>query len=121
MSDFISIHVPFSEKTKDLIDDQAFDLMKASAFLINTARAQIVNHDALVKALKRKKIAGAAFDVHYTEPIESSEELLDLPQFIATPHVGGASRMNGLMDAETLLMHLAQCFNQSPSSLKGHS
>jgi phosphoglycerate dehydrogenase-like enzyme len=110
-SDFLSIHVPFSERTTDLIDESAFSLMKPTAFLINTARARIVNHDALVNALKMGTIAGAAFDVHYQEPIDSNEELLSFPQFIATPHVGGASRLNGLMDAQTLLMQCAQCFH----------
>jgi len=109
-SDFVSIHVPFSEKTTNLIDQNELSLMKRSAFLINTARARIVNHDALVNALQKGSIAGAAFDVHYQEPIDPTEKLLSYPQFIATPHVGGASRMNGLMDAQTLLMQCAQCF-----------
>ena len=112
-SDFVSVHVPFSESTTDLIDEHELSQMKPSAFLINTARARIINHDALVRALQKGTIAGAAFDVHYQEPIDSNEKLLSFPQFIATPHVGGASRMNGLMDAKILLMQCDQCLHSS--------
>ena len=112
-SDFVSVHVPFSENTTDLIDEHELSQMKPSAFLINTARARIINHDALVRALQKGTIAGAAFDVHYQEPIDSNEKLLSFPQFIATPHVGGATRMNGLMDAQTLLMQCDQCLHSS--------
>ena len=102
-SDFLSIHVPYSDKTKDLIGSAQLNEMKSGAYLINTSRAHIVNHDALVNALKSGKLAGAASDVHYKEPVEESESLLQCKEFIMTPHLGGGSRMNGLKDAQVML------------------
>ena len=104
-SDFLSIHAPLTEDTFNLIDEDQLMRMPKGSFLINTARATIVNHDALVKALQCKHIAGAGFDVHYSEPVENDEILRSLPNFLATPHIGGASRMNVLIDIKTLLQN----------------
>jgi len=104
-SEFLSIHVPLNEGTFDLIGEAQLMRMPKGSFLINTARATIVNHDALVKALQCQHIAGAAFDVHYSEPVKSDEILRRFPNFLATPHVGGASRMNVLIDIKTLLQN----------------
>lgn len=111
-SDFLSVHVPYSEKTKDLIGTKQLNLMKPSSFLINTSRAHIVNHDALLQALTSGKLAGAAADVHYKEPVEETEPLLELEQFIMTPHLGGGSRMNGLKDAEEMLSNINNYLNK---------
>jgi phosphoglycerate dehydrogenase-like enzyme len=105
-SDFLSVHVPFSDKTKDLVGQTQLNLMKPGSYLINTSRAHIVNHDALLESLNSGKLAGAAADVHYKEPVEESEQLLELEQFIMTPHLGGGSRMNGLKDAEVMLLNI---------------
>jgi D-3-phosphoglycerate dehydrogenase len=105
-SNFLSVHVPYSEKTKDLIGQAQFNLMGPGSYLINTSRAHIVNHDALLGSLNSGKLAGAAADVHYKEPVEESEPLLQLKQFIMTPHLGGGSRMNGLKDAEVMLSNI---------------
>ena len=102
-SDFLSVHVPYSEKTKDLIGSDQLREMKTGSYLINTSRAHIVNHNALFSALESGKLAGAASDVHYKEPVEESEPLLQCKQFIMTPHLGGGSRMNGLKDAQVML------------------
>ena len=111
-SDFLSVHVPYSEKTKDLIGTAQFNLMKPGSYLINTSRAHIVNHDALVEALHSRRLAGAAADVHYKEPVEEAEPLLQLQQVIMTPHLGGGSRMNGLKDAEEMLLTLNSYLSQ---------
>lgn len=105
-SDFLSVHVPYSEKTKDLVSKPQLNSMKPGSYLINTSRAHIVNHDALLESLNSGKLAGAAADVHYKEPVEESEPLLQLQQFIMTPHLGGGSRMNGLKDAEVMLSNI---------------
>ena len=86
--DYLSLHCPLTEETKDLIDQKAFGLMKSSAFLINCARGGIVNEDALAEALLEKKIAGAATDVLTVEPPKDGNVLLDLnlPNLIITPH-----------------------------------
>ena len=87
-SDFISLHCPLTDDTRDLIDAQAFAKMKKSAFLINCARGGIVNEAALADALKQGEIAGAATDVLTVEPPKEGNVLLDvrLPNLIITPH-----------------------------------
>ena len=86
--DFLSLHCPLTEDTRDLIDAKAFDAMKPSAFLINCARGGIVNEQALADALVQGKIAGAATDVLTVEPPKEGNVLLDshLPNLIVTPH-----------------------------------
>lgn len=86
--DFLSLHCPLTEETRDLIDSQAFDKMKNSAFLINCARGGIVNEQALADALRQGKIAGAATDVLSVEPPTQGNVLLadDIPNLIITPH-----------------------------------
>lgn len=88
--DFISIHLPLTEKTKNFITRKELSLMKESAFLINTSRGGIVNEADLLDAVKSKKIAGAALDVFENEP-NFNKELASLPQIIATPHIAAAS------------------------------
>ncbi|OTG64513.1 glycerate dehydrogenase [Acinetobacter sp. ANC 3903] len=86
--DFLSLHCPLTDDTRDLIDRQAFEAMKSSAFLINCARGGIVNEVALADALRQGKIAGAATDVLTVEPPKSGNVLLadDIPNLIITPH-----------------------------------
>lgn len=87
-SDFISLHCPLTDLTRDLIDAAAFAKMKPSAFLINCARGGIVNEQALADALRDQRIAGAATDVLSVEPPQRGNILLDptLPNLIITPH-----------------------------------
>lgn len=86
--DFLSLHCPLTEQTRDLISHAEFSLMKNTAFLINCARGGIVNENALLEALQQKKIAGAATDVLTVEPPKQGNVLLDadLPNLIITPH-----------------------------------
>lgn len=93
MSDIVTLHVPLNDNTKELIGKKELSLMKKQAYLINTARAEVVNYEALYNALKNNVIAGAAFDGFYKEPIDLNTEeakLLSLPvgNFILTPHTG---------------------------------
>ena len=91
-SDFVSLHCPLTSDTYHLISDRAFERMKPSAILINTARGSIVDPTALYKALDNRSIAQAALDVTDPEPIPNDSPLLDLPNLIITPHIGSASR-----------------------------
>lgn len=86
--DFLTLHCPLTDDTRDLIDAQAFDAMKPSAFLINCARGGIVNEAALADALRQGEIAGAATDVLTVEPPKQGNVLLadDIPNLIITPH-----------------------------------
>jgi len=88
-ADIISIHVPLNRETENMIGSDELKLMKQSAYLINAARAQVVNKDALLKSLKEGNIAGAAFDVFWKEPVDSKDELLKLDNFLLTPHIAG--------------------------------
>ena len=88
-ADITSIHVPLNRETENMIGSNELNLMKQSAYLINVARAQVVNKDALLKSLKEEKIAGAAFDVFWKEPVDSNDELLKLDNFLLTPHIAG--------------------------------
>ncbi|MDI3482611.1 MAG: D-3-phosphoglycerate dehydrogenase / 2-oxoglutarate reductase [Candidatus Methanomethylophilaceae archaeon] len=89
-SDIITIHTPLTPSTKNMIDREEFAMMKKSALLINVARGEIVNEDALAEALREGHIAGAAFDVFAQEPLPPCE-LLELPNLITTPHLGAST------------------------------
>lgn len=96
-ADAISLHVPLLPSTRHLISMPQFNLMKKTAFLINTARGPVVSETALLKALYNKKIAGAALDVYECEPlidcdITDHRELRKLSNVILTPHTASATR-----------------------------
>jgi len=92
-SDFVSLHVPLDRTTRGMFGAPEFSRMQRSAFLINTSRGGVVDEDALKRALVDRRIAGAAFDVFATEPPDAgaARELLMLPNFMATPHIGGGT------------------------------
>jgi len=89
-SDVVSLHVPLDESTRNMISREKLALMKSSAILLNLARGGLVDEIALKEALQQGKLAGAAFDVFAQEP-PSDRELLQLPNFLATPHLGGSA------------------------------
>jgi glycerate dehydrogenase len=102
-SDVITLHAPLMPSTRNMIGAPEFASMERRPLLINTARGGLVDEDALYEALVNKQIAGAGFDVVTTEPPPSDHpfmRLLDLPNFILTPHVAWASReaIQGLAD-----------------------
>ncbi len=101
-ADVVSLHVPLTHGTMGLVGEGELRSMKATAFLINTARGELVDEDALVRALRERWIAGAALDVFRHEPPLDSA-LLALPNVILTPHMGGdtpaAAETKGAMSA----------------------
>jgi glyoxylate reductase len=89
--DFVSLHVPLTDATRDLIGAQEFGLMKPTAYLINTSRGDVVNTDALLAALQTESIAGAGIDVTAPEPIPPDHPLLQQANLVITPHLGSAT------------------------------
>src|SRR5207244_933925 len=89
-ADFITVHVPLTDATRSLINKDAIARMKDGVRLINCARGGIINEADLYDALKSGKVAGAAFDVFETEP-NTESPLLELDNFIATPHLGAST------------------------------
>lgn len=93
--DFITVHVPLTPETENMISDAEFDKMKDTAILINAARGGIVDEKALLKALKEKKIFACASDVFTSEPPAKEDwvqELLGMDNFILTAHIGSRSK-----------------------------
>jgi len=89
-SSVVTLHLPLDDSTRNILSAERLALMPPDAILINTARGGLVDEAALKRMLKSGKLAGAAFDVFATEPPED-RELLALPNFLATPHIGGSS------------------------------
>jgi D-3-phosphoglycerate dehydrogenase len=90
-SDFVSCHVPLTEKTRHLINSETLSYMKPTSFLINTSRGEIIDETSLLKALTDKKIAGAALDVFEVEP-PINTELIKLPNIICSPHIAAQTK-----------------------------
>jgi len=88
-SDFVSLHPPLNADTRHMISDREFKSMKATAFIVNTARGAIIDEAALVRALKAKTIAGAGLDVFENEP-KVARGLLSMPNVVAVPHLGSS-------------------------------
>ncbi|MEM6281691.1 MAG: phosphoglycerate dehydrogenase [Chloroflexota bacterium] len=101
VSDVVSMHVPVLDATRNMVDEAFVGKMKAGSYLINTARGELIDEDALLSALERGHIKGAAMDAFQTEPPGAAHPLLQMPQVIPTPHMGahtdGASNMMGWM------------------------
>jgi phosphoglycerate dehydrogenase-like enzyme len=90
-ADFLSVHLVLSEKTRGLVGASDLELMKPSAYIINTARGAIFDEGALIRALEGRRIAGAALDTFETEPLPADHAFRRLQNVIATPHLGFVS------------------------------
>ncbi|TLN09757.1 phosphoglycerate dehydrogenase, partial [bacterium] len=95
MSDFITIHVPKTKTTSKMISKKEFALMKDVALLINAARGDVVDEEALLENLERGKLGGAAIDVYSVQPPFSKDQLRKIiadDKVVATPHIGGQTK-----------------------------
>jgi phosphoglycerate dehydrogenase-like enzyme len=93
-ADFITIHVVLSPRSRGLVGAKELDLMKPSAFIINTSRGPIIDEAALLAALREKKIAGAGLDVFDIEPLPVDHPLRKMDNVVLTPHLGYVSEQN---------------------------
>lgn len=114
LSDFVTIHCPLTAITRHLFKRIEFEQMKPSAILINTARGQIVDQQALYQALTEGWIAGAALDVTDPEPMAPDDPLLRLPNVIVTPHIASASQKTRKKMADMAIANLIAGLNNAP-------
>ena len=113
-SDFISVHVILGERYKNLITKKEFQIMKKSAFLINTSRGPIVNENDLIEALKSNQIAGAGIDVYDHEPLPDNHKLRFLPNALLLPHLGYVTAENYSIFYTQMLEDLEACVQGKP-------
>ncbi|MCX5352174.1 MULTISPECIES: D-2-hydroxyacid dehydrogenase family protein [Streptomyces] len=93
-SDFVSVHLALSDRTRGLLGAAELALLKPTAYLINTSRSAIVDQEALLAALHEGRIAGAGVDVFDVEPLPGNHPMRTAPRLLATPHLGYVSRAN---------------------------
>jgi phosphoglycerate dehydrogenase-like enzyme len=91
-ADYVSLHVPLTSKTRHLINKTTLELMKPTAVLVNVARGDIVEEEALIDALRSGKIRGAGLDTFAHEPLDPAHPLLHMENVVATPHIAGGTR-----------------------------
>lgn len=113
-SDIVSIHLPITPETRGMIGKEAFEIMKPTARVINTARGGIVDEQALCEAIKAGKLAGAALDVLEKEPAPADSPLLSMPEVIVTNHI--ASYSVEALNAVSIICanNIIHCFNNEP-------
>lgn len=93
-ADILSVHLVLSDRSRGLVDARALSWMKPTAVLVNTARGPIVDESALIKALQKRRLGGAALDVFEVEPLPANHPFRTLENVLATPHVGYVSQQN---------------------------
>ena len=113
-SDVIAICCPLTEETRDLFDDATFAQMKSSAILINVTRGEIVNAEALVRAIESGAIAGAGLDVTPDEPLPAEHPLWGLETVVMTPHTAGASQFRAGRNLDRFVENLRRFQNGRP-------
>jgi D-3-phosphoglycerate dehydrogenase / 2-oxoglutarate reductase len=105
-ADYVSLHTNLTNETRGMIGEEEIKLMKRTAFLINVARAPIVDRDALYTALYNERIGGAAFDVFWEEPANPHDKLLQLDNFVLTPHIAGWTTESATVTAEVITKNI---------------
>lgn len=89
-SDILSLHAPLTDQTRNIINAHHLSLMKQDAIIINTARGELIDEEALTRAIASKELRGAGLDVFVNEPPNLNNPLLHLPEVVATPHAGAS-------------------------------
>ena len=112
-SDWLCIQLPANAGTRNYLDHAQFAQMKPGAKLINVSRAQVVNRDALLAALRSGQLGGFALDPQYEEPGSADDALLNFENVILTPHIAAMPRFNALDDFMDLVSGMAVAYNTS--------
>src|SRR4029079_11794157 len=120
-ADFVSLHVPLTDATRGLIGAAELVAMKPTAILVNTARGQVVDQDALVAALRAAQIGGAALDVTTPEPLPPDHELFSFPNVVITPHIASASHATRARMAEIAVENILAALAGRQTPQRGHS
>lgn len=107
-ADFVVLTVPSTGDTRDMLDAAAIAQMKRGAVLINVARGDILDEDALAEALRERRIRGAALDVFRTEPLPADSPLWDLPNLLLTPHVSATTPQFWVREVELIRENVAR-------------
>jgi D-3-phosphoglycerate dehydrogenase len=116
-SDVISIHLVLGERYKNLITKKELNMMKKTAFLINTSRGPIINENDLIEILKDEKIAGAGLDVFDKEPLSQDHKLRFLPNALLLPHIGYVTAENYTKFYLQMIENLESCLKNKPLRL----
>ena len=112
-SDIVSMHVPLTRRTRGMMSDREFGMMKPTAFFINLCRGPVVDEAALYRALTEGQIAGAGLDVLEVEPTPAENPLFDLDNVIITPHMAGQSQETALRAAHFAYGNILRVLNGS--------
>lgn len=115
-ADFICVHARYTEETYHAIGKAEIDAMKPTAYFINSARAGLVDYDALTKALKEHRIAGAALDVYYEEPLHADSPFLKMDNVTLTPHTAGVTYDALINSAKILGENIAHILDGEPKA-----
>ena len=107
-ADVISIHVPLTDETRHLVDDDALSRMRSGVLVINASRGGVIDESALAHALEAGAIAGAALDVYEREPLPDDSPLRDAPNLVLTPHLGGSTSEAQVEVAREVAVHIVR-------------
>lgn len=113
-SDVLSLHIVLAESTRNIVGARELALMKPSAILINTSRGPLIEEQALIAALRERRIAGAGLDVYHREPLPDDDPLRTLPNVVLTPHLGYATQEFFKIAYEDTVENIAAFANGKP-------